>query len=418
MLDFINKIYNSEYFIIGLLIFIAILTVIFIALIVSGKKSKKNKEAEDSSQSLEQNLQTINNVASSEIAVSNTPQVSNINQQVDIPMPSVAPTPAVQPAVAENAMETPVPEPNNVSVNGIPQNINVVSQEIPETPQDVVNNPVVSENDQMYNTSIFRSAPIDLTASESSDVEPANLSNVSIGQKIENKQEDITNGLFEPAPDLSAVAIENSVDTPAPVEQPVPVESVSPVTEAPVELPNLNNPAISIPVEQSVTNPEVAKPAEKIQMPNQFSSVYINKEQPKVETTIATTESNMPSYDQSSFTSVANPTPVQEPVNVESNPVTDFSSTKSILDNLNAMSTSMNEPKDVSTMPNIKTAPTLEPINHNSINDNSEVNINPANTFNYDLPNAAAANDVNTSQNNSGNSFPQFNPETYNINNQ
>ena len=83
-MDILNKIYNSEYFVIGLFVVIGILAVIFLVLVFSGKKSKKKEkvnEIKEDSNKLEENLATIDNTNN---LVDST---NNLNVNDDITQP-------------------------------------------------------------------------------------------------------------------------------------------------------------------------------------------------------------------------------------------------------------------------------------------------------------------------------------------
>lgn len=351
MMDLINKIYNSEYFVVGLLILIAVLALIFIILIFSGKKSKKENNNTESN-NIEQNLDKISNLAL------NTSTTVSPNQP-DVIMP--------QDVTSDNQVETldtSVPEVSTVqpSIDNINPSLPATE---PITPVDA-NKP----NEDLFNTSIFHGAPIDLASVN--DTKPEEKEDTN----------NVTSGLFEPVPNFGETLetkeeVKEETNNEV-VDKKEKVESVPPVTPA-------------APVEDT---PKEEAP----KMPNQFSSVHINKEEEPKETTVNTDNSNnnTPAYDPELFTSIINPKKVEElenkKDNVEENPVVNNEEEKKDVNPTN--DTFFNSMPQFD-LPSVK--PALEPMD--DVNDNSTVQINPNNTFNFDLPNLASTDDFNNSGN-------------------
>ena len=311
-------------------------------------------------------------------------------------------------------METPIttPEVSN------PVDI-AVGPSVPEQPEaPAVEEAPANPNAEIFNTSIFHGMPEELAQAASAAPAPA-VENVAIGEKVEEEKPDVTQGLFEPAPDLSNVAVDVPVapiEEPKPEINPAPVEpipNVAPVTPA-FDLPNLN------PMPEVKTEVELPKPAleekpdlgayqERIQTPNQFSSVYINKEEPKPEPVVSQPKSDKPPYDPTLFTSVNDPVPEIKPV--------------------------MPDPVSAPVMPSVETPiqpvdmPTVN-VTEVPVNNEPQIDIPTPQVPPMDLPNFDVVPPIGQTSNDGGNmempnltgsnddanaGLPSFNNETFNI---
>ncbi len=414
MKDMLSKIYNSEYFVIGLFVIIVILAIVFLLLVFSGKKKKEKGEVnvnKEENNNLEQNLEVINNVATASTE-------------------SSVPTPTVEPKIEPASTQPSAPIDIAPTAVATPEPVSPVAEPVA---------PVTSE--PSFNTSIFHGMPESIASAmqEPTPVAPAqevkeDVSSVAIGQtdnQVNNNVENtFTSNLFEPAPDLSQVSLNVDSNLSASQMQ-EPVSNAAPTVND--IMPNFDT---SAPVEKPVA-PVVEEPKlgdyqkERIQMPNQFSSVYINKEEPKVEPVkpaVETPKSDKPPYDPSLFNTIYDPVPEIKPVmpeenNIASTPVsTPASETPSIPDMPTPeIKTPEVEPqvKEEVTpapfeLPKFDTLPPLEPIT--PISDDTDldktatdIQINPQNTF--EMP-SLASNDTTSTE--SG--LPNFNNETFNIN--
>ncbi len=447
MNEMLSKIYHSDYFVIGLFIVIVILAIIFLVLVFSGKK-KKNKEKEEikvnnnTNNTLEQNLATIDSAT-----------VESPN-----PTPVTSPVEPVNPVLAEPIPNPVEPQPiveggNQVENVSMPVNMGVMPQP--------VENPVTevpSEPDSAFNTSIFHNMPE--TIANTVQEEPV----VSVGEispEVNNTSEDnnistenpLTSNLFEPAPDLSQVSVNNPLNTEEEVPK-VEIPEERPTNDIPninEIMPNYNGQSDNISAEPiSKSEPELNDyQKERIQMPNQFSSVYINKEEP-VEEKKENPEpkSDKPPYDPTLFNTIYDPVPDIKPAMPEENkqpeitPIVENngdnipSSTPSFEvpevnipePTINSVELANVEPVNVEPtpfeMPKFDTIPPLEPINNVENNDidleqtSTDIKINPQNTF--EMPNLATPQTDNASNNDETTDatsvLPNFNNETFNIN--
>lgn len=433
-MDFINKIYNSDYFVIGLFILIGILAAIFIILVFSGRKKKdtteqsvNNAETND----LTKNLETINNVTNDGM-VNNVPQpqptvtepVQSMVMTNDIAQPAVSNTVAEPTNIdmmsfgQEAPIETPVQEPERIEVS-------------PINPEPVVEE---NKNDNLFNTSIFHGMP-----SEIMEMSAANMENET--PSVEENKNDITANLFQPVPDLDTVPVDIPVATSESTVETTNIDFNLPTIEPIVqpEVPSVDIPAMAT---NNIDLPKTELPntnieeQPKVQMPTQFSSVYVNKEDNKVEKPVVSAEptSVNPPYDPTLFQSILKPNPepkveqsiTPEVTNVENN-VQSANATQPafktpVMNNANPFSALDNNV--VSTMDNIiPEVPALEPL---PSMENTNVNIdlpkvNPNNTFDFSLPTLAEENSTNNSTqdtNNTSNTnatFPNFGTETYDI---
>lgn len=451
MNEMLSKIYNSDYFVIGLFIVIVILAIIFLVLVFSGKKKKNNGKEEikvnnnNTNNSLEQNLATIDSTI-----------VESPN-----PTPVASPVEPVNPILGtestQNSVEPqPVPEvSHSVESVSMPIDMGVMSQPVENSVNDVP-----SEPDSAFNTSIFHSMPE--TIANTVKEEPV----VSVGEvapEVNNVSGDnnmpmentLTSNLFEPAPDLSQVSVDNALSTEEVAEAPkaeLPIEQ--PTNDIPninEIMPSYNSQSDNISSEPMPKNePELNDyQKERIQMPNQFSSVYINREETveeKKETPAP--KSDKPPYDPTLFNNIYDPVPDIKPAMPEENnqpgitPVVENNvdnsqnSTPSFeIPKVNIPEPSINpaepanvEPANVEStsfeMPKFDTVPPLEPINNVENNDidleqtSIDIKINPQNTF--EMPNLATPQTDNATNNDNAADapagLPNFNNETFNIN--
>lgn len=146
MEEFLNKLYNYEYFGTYLMISIAVLVLLFIIVLVFGKKDQKEREIEETKR-----IQQIKDDAFKE---EGTPQVLEA-KEIEAPVPDEMPVMNNEPSipvvnetkeevaddvkiaaspVVENLVENPVVNeiPNNVVDNSNNANINNVEVEVPE----------------------------------------------------------------------------------------------------------------------------------------------------------------------------------------------------------------------------------------------------------------------------------------------
>lgn len=447
MNEMLSKIYNSDYFVIGLFIVIVILAIIFLVLVFSGKKKKNNEKEEikvnnNTTNSLEQNLATIDN------ATLESPNETPVASPVE-PVNSALGTESTLNSVEPQ----PIPEASHPVENvSMPIDMGVMSQPVENSV-----NEVPSEPESAFNTSIFHSMPETIANTVKEE------SVVSVGEvapEVNNASEDnnmpmentLTSNLFEPAPDLSQVSVDNPLNTEEvpkaemPLEQPT--NDIPNINEI---MPSYNSQSDNISSEPMPKNePELNDyQKERIQMPNQFSSVYINREEP-VEEKKETPEpkSDKPPYDPTLFNTIYDPVPDIKPAMPEENnqpeitPVVENNvdnSQNSIpsfeMPEVNIPEPSINpvepvnvEPANVEPtpfeMPKLDTIPPLEPINNVESNDidleqtSTDIKINPQNTF--EMPNLATPQMDNASSNDSAADatagLPNFNNETFNIN--
>lgn len=474
--DMVSKIYNSEYFVPALFILIVILAVIFLILVFSGKKKKNVSETNSNNNGLEKNLETINNVNSvneqpiqnvalqdSVVALTVEPTVASPIEQNNVMEPakdifadpiveapqsietniSTEPViPTAQPiepgAPVEPAVEAPVEDfgKMNFTFEPVEDTVNEVPA-VPTVAESTIE-PVVPENNDLFNTSIFHNIPTEL-ANATVDVPTAPV--------VEEPQIEKNSSLFEPVPNLDVTipidtATSTSVEeTPANVKPVVePKVSDIPVSfeQTPVET--------SMPVEPVVDLPK-AEYQERVVQPTQFSSVYINKEEPKVEQPKVEipNESKVPPYDPTLFERKFDPVPEIKPVmpEVETTPTVSEVETKietpetpSIDNFIASLSTAEPEAKETSVeiptidtslnnedskvdIPGIASLPALDPMENidvNPLKEEEPVKVNPKNTFDFELPSLAKETPNNDNSNvNLNNSFPNVSGETYDI---
>ena len=428
MNEFLNKIYNSPYFVIGLFILILILAIVFILLVFSGKK-KKNKNGKDNK--LEENLQTINNATANETTV----PTDSVNNGVAPTAPSIdALQPRENKPIGDNVNNTPVDIPASpinetpvVEASPVIENNNPI--DITSNPVDIASSPidtpakteVENNNNDLFNTSIFHGMPEELgnINNATATVSAATPSVSTEPSQPVDLQNTFTNNIFEPVPDLS------KVDVPV-----VNDEEVKPVVEPdiPIQDKVVEEPAVEVAIpNNNIPTPELGDyQKERIVQPTQFSSVYINKDEPKEEVKPeVTTANDKPPYDPTLFNTLYNSKPVETP-RVNDNVVPKTIETPEVnLPNINLPEENkVNEqPKDDFSfdLPKFDPLPPLEPMN--SFNQNVEdlektnvnININPNNTFEMPslVPNTPESNPTSNEENGSG--LPNFNNETFNI---
>ncbi len=461
MKDMLSKIYNSDYFVIGLFIVIVILAIVFLLLVFSGKKKKDREEVKvnkEENNNLEQNLETINSVnAASGVEAASQPESAGPSlidpmQQAPVPevkaepvapeMPTVAPAPVtIDPAVS--VPETKAPAPVDMSAKEAPA------------------------NEPSFNTSIFHGMPESIAnslneqepASVSEPSQPEEINAVAIGENsVVTPENDLTNNLFEPAPDLSQV----SVDVPLNIENPTPDVAPSIPQEVPTPsvndiMPTFNEPPkkeeVKAPVEAPIPEPKLGDyQKERIQMPNQFSSVYINKEEPKPKEPAPIEEPKKPPYDPTLFTSILNPNPAtpevkeevkEEPAPVEKPiipepvapapeppkvniPIPEFAPDikPDVKPEIKPEVKPVEQPEPVTPepisfeLPKFDTIPPLEPIGEAEEElekTATDIKINPKNTF--EMPSLAKTTpETPTPDADTETGLPNFNNETFNIN--
>ncbi len=460
-MDFITKIYNSEYFVIGLFILIAILAVLFIILVMSGRKKKVEKESNKNMENdLNKNLETINTISNADTNT-NTLNSNNINENANVNNISN------NSGLENNIVSTPDMLNNTQNINADNSVDNFEKMSFSEDTTPTVSNPTTIDvplineeakpieqptdlptgnEENLFNTSIFHSVPTDM-ANTPIQSEPVNLA--SDASSTDNN--DITANLFEPVPDLSKVSIDDTpVNTitnndPSAVNlnnqiPPIandfkPVEPVMPSNQS-IDIPinnNMNQPinsSINIPTtnnsntpmdnnSQTLKTPEVAT-HQRVVMPNQFSSVYVNKETPKVEETPKTNTNlnNNLAYDPTLFTSSIKSN-VETPQTVSETNSTSFK-TQSVQPSVFPI------PNNDFDLPKVeepvKEVPALEPLpdlNNSNFSNDETFNVNPNNTFDFPLPKLTENNNMpnnNTSSSTAQNStFPNFNTETYDV---
>lgn len=394
-MDILNKIYNSEYFVIGLFVVIGILAVIFLVLVFSGKKNKKKEnvnEIKEDSNKLEENLATIDNTNN---FVDST---NNLNVNDDITQP-------IETLNIDNSINNDASMSNNEiqdlgKMTFEPINDPITEPEVKpiepvvETPEVIEEQPKEEEN--LFNTSIFHEMP-------------AELANISIDPIIPNvdepkaemaKEENNSASLFEPLPNMGAVEIPK-------INEKNEIRRSEPSFDLPsFEVPTIKEDLPSVKEEPKVDIKPI-ETHERVPMPNQFSSVYVNKEKPKVEEPKPViNENKVPPYDPTLFERKFEHNfdqPIMPEVKKEE-PV---------------IANNMNEVK----MPEVNSIPPLEPMNSNvNVQDFELPQINPNNTFDFELPSLAKTKTEEVSNNNNvsniennNNSFPNFTSETYDI---
>lgn len=421
--NIVNKIYNSEYFVIGLFILIIILAIIFVALILSGRKKKEPVEKV----SKEEN-KTSENITS----VSNT--IESSNPQPNMDSPQAQPVLDNQPInISSNIQNVPLENPQdnkmefsfdpvkndnaaNLNENPKPEAIDIMPMEEPKEG---------TQEENLFNTSIFRAAPADLSTSPINGNDTVLNNNPQEDKKIEEPVQEVTNNLFEPAPDLSSVSVdvplENNTNesnketseeiiNPLSVELDKNIETTSVPKEEPVDINNSVN---------------TSKPYdERIVTPNQFSSVYINKEEPTPEVKPESSKTSVPPYDPTLFTSIYN-IPKEEPKKVEPvEPIEEKIDNSTFNEPINDFSTNMNNSNSEEKMdlPEIEAIPALDPITDiNEPEDNSVNDVSTENNFDFELPNLATPKEEdstseNTSNDNNPFNLPNFNNETFDLN--
>lgn len=370
MNEFISKIYNSPYFVIGLFILIGILAIIFVLLVFSGKGKKAKKEKNKGNNNLEQNLSTINNAS-----VENQSTTQN-STQVDAAQASVVQDPAIS---NQNSNEG-----NNMNINNQPINdngFNVENNVVNPNPANFAGTPnnegtaplvdtPINQNAaaDTFNANIFSSVPEDIAPIDNSTP----VDNIVVGDNInESIQENNPTNLFEPAPDLSQVSIDvpvsnqnlndvasiggtipnndiqaPSVDTPITPSGDVPtfdnpINSVNPATDNINVAPTIDSQTSDInstPIEQSPIEPAPVETTstpeitvedtplgdyqkERIPQQNQFSSVFLNTEPTQSsQPTIETPENNISNSVDNSNVGF-NPTPVVDTPDISADSV-------------------------------------------------------------------------------------------------
>lgn len=394
-MDILNKIYNSEYFVIGLFVVIGILAVIFLVLVFSGKKKKKKEnvnEIKEDSNKLEENLATIDNTNN---LVDST---NNLNVNDDITQP-------IETLNIDNSINNDA-SMNNDEIQDLgkmtfePINDPITEPEVKpiepvvETPEVIEEQPKEEEN--LFNTSIFHEMP-------------AELANISIDPIIPNvdepkaemaKEENNSASLFEPLPNMDSVEIPK-------INENNEIRRSEPSFDLPsFEVPTIKEDLPSVKEEPKVDIKPI-ETHERVPMPNQFSSVYVNKEKPKVEEPKPViNENKVPPYDPTLFER-------KFEHNFDQPTIPEVKKVEPVVAN------NMNEVK----MPEVNSIPPLEPMNSNvNVQDFELPQINPNNTFDFELPSLAKTKTEEVSNNNNvsniennNNSFPNFTSETYDI---
>lgn len=444
-MDFINKIYNSEYFVVGLFILIGILLAIFIILIFSGRKKKSPVEREEknitSTNDLTKNLETINNVANSE---TNVDALSNTDNNASVMQDNLQPN-MVNNFNASNMNSTndirqtinsePIENVNNFDKMSFGQeeiqgNIEPETIEVsPINPEPVsstipLNDNSTVDNDNLFNTSIFHGMPAELN----------NITESPVIEQPEEKNEqsnDLTANLFQPVPDLDTVPVEipienkensNNSDLNNMLNFDLPsISNIEPGMESNNQTIDISTVSTSENVQMPTMNEQPTNnETQRFTMPTQFSSVYVNKEEQKVEPVTQTTnnQNKVPPYDPTLFTSILNTnnnSSVSTPVSENITEKTSSSFDLPIINN-------QDMPQMDTIVPEV---PALEPLPEmgNASLNNEMPNINPNNTFDFSMPSLATNENSETSEvadadNNNGNNnsgFPNFSSETYDI---
>lgn len=454
-MDIFNQIYNSQYFVLGLFIMIVILAIVFLVLVFSGKKNKK-KDNVETNNNLDtiQNVNLMDQVPDTQQPLNNTQpnlveQINNvaINPEGVSPMINATNLDASNNSAPISPVVEPIMETSNQvedlgkmnftfePIDNVVNNEPVLENTVPSM-ENIENNNVEEpavETNNLFNTSIFHDIPAELASTPVEMPGFENTDNIMNNNVEEIKPEvNETSNLFEPIPDLNNINIpveevnlENNID--ALINEPVieqPLVQPAPITE---EVPSFKAEPISY---------------DKSNMPNQFSSVYINKEEPKQEEPkISEPVNNIPPYDPVLFerkfekpvieeVKPVEPisTPVMEPpiVDTNINIPNDFMATSNPFEVNNNINDTFND------FPKIDTVPALEPMEN--MESNSVVEepiINPKNTFEFELPSLAKQpempkeesvtplnfneDNANNTTSNSENSFPNFINETYDV---
>lgn len=389
-MDILNKIYNSEYFVIGLFAVIGILAVIFLVLVFSGKKSKKKEkvnEIKEDSNKLEENLATIDNTNNLVDSTNNL----NVNDDITQPIETLNIDNHINNASMSN---NEIQDLGKMTFEPINEPEVKPIEPVVETPEVIEEQPKEEEN--LFNTSIFHEMPAELA---NISIDPV-IPNVDESKKEMAKEENNSASLFEPLPNMDAVEIPKINEN-----------NEKRHSEPSFVLPSFEVPTIKEDLPSVKEEPKVdIKPIEtheRVSMPNQFSSVYVNKEKPKVdEPKPVINENKVPPYDPTLFER-------KFEHNFDQPTMPEVKKVEPVIAN------NMNEVK----MPEVNSIPPLEPMNSNvNVQDFELPQINPNNTFDFELPSLAKTKTEEVSNNNNvsniennNNSFPNFTSETYDI---
>ena len=244
-MEFLYKLYDHEYFGIGLFIVITVLTLLFLLILFFGKKDEKQRKLEETKKlELEQNAFKESNEVVSDLSV---PEIAQPILQPEEPVQSVS-NEMVDIPVIERSIEMPVLSEEPVVVNNEPV-INIETQPVTQEQQPVV----MEETPAPVMDDFTVSEDVKFEGLESIDVNSLFQTNLEDINKVEEVKNDETISLELPEisnleePEFNPFVIED-----IPVEQPVMNTEVQPVVqetvipkedkkmENPFELPKLN----------------------------------------------------------------------------------------------------------------------------------------------------------------------------------
>ena len=295
--EFLSKLYNYEYFGTYLMISIAVLVLLFIIILVFGKKDQKNREIEATKklQQLNANdLGTINTFGETsmpnKVETEVPPLVSN---PLDSPMPNVPASPALEPNLENDTIIVPTIDISNPV--GDPQESPIVNPVLPETPQvldsmpkvepvvpPIPEEPVMPINNPVNNVEVPNNEFVnpfgDPTLSEpvkpvleKIDEQPFNFSSVDLEPvtSVEPIQPEVPTFNETPqveVPTFNFADIVDPTNTPVePVSQPKEVFSSVYTPEEKVEEPKIEMPAPKN--DDDIELPTLKKDVEEIEKP-------------------------------------------------------------------------------------------------------------------------------------------------------
>lgn len=277
-MDFLNKLYSSEYFGIGLFCVIAFLVVTFLVVLFFGKKDEKKRKLEETNR-----LETVNEVPNAfQETTTPTPvevPVENVAATLE-PVTPIAPV-EYEPVASETAVieektdfvqnltmeETPVIEP--VVISEVPTDAPVVVEQEKEiVPVEPIINPVEPQ--------------VEITPIE--NIQPINIEPIHVDVPEEPIKEEIVTPILEekvepivfeqPTPDV----VEETVEPTSYYQDPVKIDEPS------IDVPNIDFDAIAKSISKELDDLENINKVQKeeplqetVKPAEQFSSVYINR---------------------------------------------------------------------------------------------------------------------------------------------
>ncbi len=255
--EFLSKLYNYEYFGTYLMISIAVLVLLFIIILVFGKKDQKNREIEATKKLQQINTDNVGNVnAFAETSEPNKVEVeapTTVNDPLNLTVPSAPEVPVMEPNLENDTII--VPTINNISSE-------VPTPEMPEVPQvnpiqDVVLN-------QVPVPPVMPAANVGVDSVSSEGETPSIIEAVKpVLEKEDEQPFNFSHVDLEPVTSVEPVAAEVPLDKEPQIEVPVfnfddIVRETTPVME-PVSQPKE--------VFSSVYTPEKKNEKSEIEMP-------------------------------------------------------------------------------------------------------------------------------------------------------